>query len=235
MLALAGCAGDEQSEAPAVPTAESATPAPAPITESVTPEPVPAPVGEEDAPANAEEVADPVDVADATDAAYEEVVANFRAAETLGTFFDDSYGYAVFPTIGKGGFVIGGAYGKGRAYVDGEVTGTTSVTQASIGLQAGGQAFSQIIFFENQAAYEDFTSGNFEFDAKAEAVAITAGASAQAGTAGNTASAGDAQQGAGKQAAAEYKNGMATFSYAKGGLMAGAAIGGQKFKFEPAG
>jgi lipid-binding SYLF domain-containing protein len=184
MLTLAGCAGDEQSEAPTVPTAESAAPAPAPAAESVTPEPEPAPVGEEDVPANAEEEADPVDVADATDAAYDEVVANFRAAETVGTFFDGSYGYAVFPTIGKGGFVIGGAYGKGRTYVDGEVTGTTSVTQASIGLQAGGQAFSQIVFFENQA---------------------------------------------------EYKNGMATFTYAKGGLMAGAAIGGQKFKFEPAG
>jgi uncharacterized membrane protein len=91
--------------------------------------------------------------------------------------FDNSYGYAVFPTIGKGGLGVGAAHGKGRVYAQGKYVGDTSMTQVSFGLQAGGQAYSQIIFFEDKRAFDEFTSGNFEFGAGVSAVAITAGAS----------------------------------------------------------
>ena len=147
-------------------------------------------------------------------------------------FFDNSYGYAVFPTIGKAGYIIGGAYGKGQVYRDGKVTGTSTVVEGSIGFQIGAEAFSEIIFFKDKAAYEDFTSGNFEFGANAQAVAVTAGAQAQAGTTGTGAGAS-----AGPNTAAQrkpgYVNGMATFVHATAGLMAGVTVGGQKFTFQP--
>jgi lipid-binding SYLF domain-containing protein len=108
------------------------------------------------------------------------------------------------------------------------------MTQITIGLQAGGQAFSQIIFFKDQRAYDEFISGSFEFGAQATAVAITAGAQAQAGSTGTSAGASGGSQSAGTQAAA-YHKGMAVFTHAKGGLMFEAAIGGQKFKYEPLG
>ena len=100
-----------------------------------------------------------------------------------------SYGYAVFPTVGKGGLGVGGAHGSGRAYVQGKHVGDVKMNQLSVGLQAGGQAFSQIIFFEDKRAFDEFTSGSFEFDATVQAVAITASATASAGTAGATAGA----------------------------------------------
>jgi hypothetical protein len=101
----------------------------------------------------------------------------------------------------------------------------------SIGFQAGGQAFSQMVFFQDQRAYEEFTSGNFEFDATASAVAITAGVQAKAGTEGATAGA-SAGPATGKQANAGYHKGMAVFVHAKGGLMYEASVGGQKFSFK---
>ena len=146
-------------------------------------------------------------------------------------FFKESYGYAVFPTIGKGGIGIGGAYGKGQVYQGGKVTGTTSLVKVTIGFQLGGQAFSEMIFFEDKRAYEEFISGEFEFDAAASAVAITAGAQAKAGTEGSTAGA-SAGPATGTQAEAGYYKGMAVFVHTIGGLMYEAAIGGQKFKFE---
>jgi lipid-binding SYLF domain-containing protein len=149
-------------------------------------------------------------------------------------YFKNAYGYAIFPTIGKGGIGIGGAHGSGQVYVGDKVTGKTSMTQLTIGLQLGGQAYSQIIFFEDKRAYQEFTSGNFEFGAQASAVAITAGAQAQAGTTGAAASASPGGS-AGAQAATKYQKGMAVFTRAKGGLMYEAAIGGQKFSFEPIG
>ena len=146
-------------------------------------------------------------------------------------FFKESYGYAVFPTIGKGGIGIGGAYGKGQVYRGGKVTGTASLVKVTVGFQLGGQAFSEMIFFEDKRAYEEFISGEFEFDAAASAVAITAGAQAKAGTEGSTAGA-SAGPATGKQAEAGYYKGMAVFVHTIGGLMYEAAIGGQKFKFE---
>jgi len=165
---------------------------------------------------------------------YSETIEMFKRNETVAPYFASAYGYAVFRTIGKGGIGIGGAHGKGQVYVGGQVTGFTSMTQITIGLQLGGQAYSQVIFFKDQSAYENFTSGNFEFDAQASAIAVTASAQASAGTTGSGASAG-AGGSAGKQAGTEYRKGMQIFVIGKGGLMYEASIGGQKFNYEPVG
>ena len=161
---------------------------------------------------------------------YTNTIKIYRDSAAVQPFFKSAYGYAVFPTIGKGGFVVGGSYGKGQVYRGGKVTGETSLIKASIGFQAGGQAFSEIIFFEDKRAYDEFTSGNFEFDAAASAVAITAGVQGKAGTEGATASA-TAGPATGVQAETNYHKGMVVFTHAKGGLMFEAAIGGQKFSF----
>ena len=162
---------------------------------------------------------------------YADTLKVFRNAGQSAKFFSQSYGYAVFPTIGKGGIGVGGAYGSGRVYEGGKFVGTTSVAQVSIGLQLGGQAYSQIIFFEDHRAFREFTGGNFEFGAQASAVAITAGASAQAGTGGTGAGASGTQKHA--NTAGGYQKGMAVFTVAKGGLMYEASIGGQKFSYKP--
>jgi lipid-binding SYLF domain-containing protein len=163
---------------------------------------------------------------------YDDTIKVFRDAGESGQFFDKSYGYAVFPTIGKGGMGIGGAHGSGRVYVQGEYVGDTKMTQLTIGWQLGGQAFSQIIFFQDKRAFDEFTSGNFEFGAQAEAVAITAGAGAKTSTTGTSASASGGQHDATTASTGFYK-GMATFSVAKGGLMYEASVGGQKFSYTP--
>jgi lipid-binding SYLF domain-containing protein len=162
---------------------------------------------------------------------YADTIAVYKKSDAVQPFFKSAYGYAVFPTIGKGGLGIGGAYGKGQVYQGGKVTGEASLVKLSIGWQAGGQAFSQMIFFEDKRAYDEFTGGEFEFDASASAVAITAGAQAKAGTGGATAGA-SAGPATGKQAKASYHKGMAVFVHTKGGLMYEAAIGGQKFSFK---
>jgi len=156
----------------------------------------------------------------------------YKKSEAVQPFFKNAYGYAVFPTVGKAGIGIGGSYGKGQVYQGGKVTGEVSLIKGSIGWQLGGQAFSQMIFFEDKRAYDEFTSGNFEFDATASAVAITAGVQAKAGTEGASAGA-SAGPATGAQAKTSYHKGMAVFTHAKGGLMYEAAIGGQKFTFKP--
>jgi lipid-binding SYLF domain-containing protein len=163
---------------------------------------------------------------------YAGTIKVFKDSPATAKFFQNAYGYAVFPLIGKAGFVVGGSYGEGQVYRGGKVTGKTSVVEGSIGWQIGGQAFSQIIFFQDKRAYDEFTSGSFEFDATVQAVAVTAGAQAQAGTTGTTAGA-SAGPKTGVQAETNYVKGMATFIHAKGGLMAEFAIGGQKFTFSP--
>jgi len=163
---------------------------------------------------------------------YAKTVAVFNKAPEVKAFFEGAYGYAVFPTIGKGGFVVGGSYGEGRVYRGGKATGKTRVVEGSIGFQLGGQAYSEIIFFQDKRAYDEFTSGKFEFDASASAVAITAGAQAKAGTTGATAGA-SVGPATGVQAETRYLRGMAVFVHTKGGLMYEASIGGQKFLFEP--
>jgi lipid-binding SYLF domain-containing protein len=157
---------------------------------------------------------------------YQNTIDIFKNSNQAKNFFEAAYGYAVFPTIGKGGIGVGGAHGTGQVYRDGVATGTVSMTQLSIGLQLGGQAYKEIIFFKDQRAYDEFTSGSFEFEAEASAVAINEAATAQAGTQGASAS----TTRAGSKA--DYKSGMAVFTHAIGGLMYEAAIGGQKFKFE---
>ncbi len=123
-------------------------------------------------------------------------------------------------------------YSAGQVYVQGKVTGTAKLIKGTIGLQAGGQAFSQVVFFEDKRAYDEFTSGSFEMGADASAVAITAGAQASAGTGGASAGA-SAGPATGKQAPTSYHKGIAVFVHAKGGLMYEASVGGQKFSFEP--
>ncbi len=163
---------------------------------------------------------------------YSNTIGVFKKSPAVQPFYKNAYGYAVFPTIGKGGIGIGGAYGKGQVYRGGKVTGTTKLFKVTIGFQLGGQAFSEIIFFQDKRAYDNFTSGEFEFDATASVVVITAGAQAKAGTEGVTAGASAGPE-TGVQAKTKYRKGMAVFVHAKGGLMYEAAIGGQKFSFEP--
>jgi len=150
----------------------------------------------------------------------------FRELGNVSEMLAESYGYAVLPTIGKGGIGIGGAGGTGCVFAGGEHTGNVSMGQVTIGFQLGGQAYSQIILFKNADTYNGFTQGEFEFGADATAVALTYGAQAGAGTKGASASAGDTK-GVGM-----WKRGMAVFTLAKGGLMYEASIGGQKFNFK---
>jgi lipid-binding SYLF domain-containing protein len=140
-----------------------------------------------------------------------EAIAEFKAEDPdMQVFFNEAYGYAIFPSVGKGAVGIGGAYGSGRVYEKGREIGTTKLTQVTVGFQLGGQAYREIIFFQDKSALDDFTSGNFEFSAQASAVALTSGVA--------------------KDAA--YSDGVAIFTIEKGGLMYEAAIGGQKFSFD---
>ena len=126
-------------------------------------------------------------------------------------FFSTASGYAVFPTIAKGGFIVGGAGGDGVLFVGGKPAGTANMGQGSIGFQLGGQTYSEVIFFENPSTLADFKNGNFQLDAQATAVALSAGASADA----------------------NYTRGVAVFTMTKAGLMYEASVGGQKFSFHP--
>jgi lipid-binding SYLF domain-containing protein len=127
----------------------------------------------------------------------------------LKSFFSGAHGYAVFPSVGKGAVGVGGAYGKGEVFEKGTMIGWCDLSQATIGFQLGGQAYSEVIFFQTKEVFNRFTAGKFEFAAQASAVAATAGASADA----------------------PYRNGVAVFTMAQGGLMYEASIGGQKFSF----
>jgi lipid-binding SYLF domain-containing protein len=129
---------------------------------------------------------------------------------TLRNVVQKSSGYAVFPEVGKGAVGIGGAYGRGDVYQNGAVVGYCDMTQGTIGVQLGGQAYTEILVFENPAAVERFKDGNFRFDAQATAVAIKSGAGANA----------------------KFVNGVAVFTMDEAGLMFEASIGGQKFSYQ---
>ncbi len=161
---------------------------------------------------------------------YTDTVQLFKNAGQSGTFFNKAHGYAVFPTIGKGALGIGGARGTGRVYVQGRHVADTTLTQLSIGFQAGGQTFSQIVFLEDERAVREFSSGQFGFGAGVSAVAITAAASASASTTGATAGVSGGKKDA--TTSGEYYRGMAVFTIAKGGLMYEAALAGQKFSYK---
>jgi lipid-binding SYLF domain-containing protein len=163
---------------------------------------------------------------------YVDTVALFKNAGESASFFPRAYGYAVFPTIGKGGLIVGAAHGSGHVYEKGKYIGNTSVTQLSVGFQAGGQAYSQIIFFEDKRALDEFIGGNFEFEAGVSAVAITAAAGGTAGTQGASAGASGGKKDATTVGGAYYK-GMAVFTIVKGGAMYQATVAGQKFSFDP--
>jgi lipid-binding SYLF domain-containing protein len=163
---------------------------------------------------------------------YTDTIALFKNAGESAAFFDSCYGYAVFPTVGKGGLIIGGAHGKGHVYEKGKYIGNTSVTQLSVGFQAGGQAYSEIVFFEDKRALDEFTKGNCEFEAGVSAVAITAAASGAAGTTGASATASGGKRDATTRGSSYYR-GLAVFTIVKGGAMFEASVAGQKFTFEP--
>jgi lipid-binding SYLF domain-containing protein len=165
-------------------------------------------------------------------ATVKQTIEMFRSAGVSASFFDRSHGYAVFPTVGAGALGVGGAFGKGRVYVHGHYIGEATMGQLSVGFQAGGKAYSEIIFFEDKRALDEFESGNFEFGADASVVAITAGANASAATNGASAGASGTEQDATTRGV--YQKGMAVFTIAKGGLMYSAAVAGQKFSFTPA-
>jgi lipid-binding SYLF domain-containing protein len=129
----------------------------------------------------------------------------------LQRFFDTAAGYAVFPNVGKGAVGVGGAYGRGQLFQNGQLVGYCSLTQASIGLALGGQAYTEIIFFEDQNSLDRFKSNNYAFAAQASAVALKSGASTNA----------------------RYADGVAVFTMGQAGLMVEASVGGQKFSFEP--
>ena len=164
---------------------------------------------------------------------YQETIGLFKNAGQSAAFFGNSYAYAVFPTIGKGGFIVGAAHGRGRVYTHQGVIGDASVTQVSVGAQAGGEAYSEIVFFEDKRALDEFEAGHLEFGADVNVVAITA--SASAGVSTNSAQAG--ASGGEKDAvpAGHYQKGVAVFTIAKGGLMYDANLAGQKFSFTPRG
>ncbi len=133
-----------------------------------------------------------------------------KADPEIEKFFESSAGYAVLPSVGKGGIGVGGAHGKGLVIVGDKAVGKTSMSQVTIGLQLGGQVYAQFIFFEDDIALGNFQRGNYEMGAQASAVAATMGASADA----------------------DYDGGVAVFTNAGGGLMVEATIGGQKFTYE---
>jgi lipid-binding SYLF domain-containing protein len=163
---------------------------------------------------------------------YADTIALFKNAGDSAGFFPKSYAYAVFPTVGEAGFIIGGARGKGQVYVHGKLAGDSTMSQVSAGFQAGGKAYSQIVFFEDKRALDEFESGSFEFAAGVSAVAVTAAASASAGTTGATSGVSGGKKDA-TTAGGGYQKGMAVFIIAKGGLMYTATVAGQKFSFTP--
>jgi len=134
-----------------------------------------------------------------------------RADPTMEAFFDESYGYAVFPSVGKGGAGVGGAYGRGIAYEGGDPVGYCDLSQGSVGFQLGGQSYREVIFFETDESFLRFRRGNFALSAQASAVAAKDGASNKA----------------------NYRNGVAIFITGEEGLMAEASVGGQQFNYEP--
>jgi lipid-binding SYLF domain-containing protein len=139
-------------------------------------------------------------------------IAEFKRADPgMDSFFREAYGYAIFPEITKGGIGIGGAQGDGTVFEQGAGVGSSEMSQVTVGLQLGGQTYREAIFFKDKAALDNFKRGNFEFSGNASAVAVQSGASKTA----------------------DYSNGVAIFTMAKGGLMFEASIGGQKFTYDP--
>jgi lipid-binding SYLF domain-containing protein len=152
----------------------------------------------------------PALAADQVGEARDAVAAFQKADPGIDRFFKSARGYVVFPTVSKGALVVGGAGGSGILFENGKAIGKASLAQVTIGAQLGGQAYSEIIFFETMAAVDDFKRGNLAFAAQISAVALSAGASKNA----------------------KYQKGVAVFTVSKTGLMSEASVGGQKFSYE---
>jgi len=149
---------------------------------------------------------------DALDASVENSLNMMRSEDaTFGRFLDDAYAYAVYPTVGKGGLIVGGAYGKGEVFDHGRMIGYSDLTQATVGGTIGGQAYTEVVAFENKAALDKFLDKEYAFDASVSAVALKSGVAKTS----------------------RFQNGIAVFKYIKGGLMADASVGGQRFRFTP--
>ncbi|WP_051268226.1 YSC84-related protein [Terrimonas ferruginea] len=133
-----------------------------------------------------------------------------KADANMAKLFTSSYGYAIFPNVGKGGVVVGGAAGAGAVYEQGKLVGGAELKQVSVGAQIGGQAYREVVFFENKAALDRFKANKVEFSAQLGAIAATEGASANA----------------------QYTDGLMVFTQTKGGLMAEATVAGQKFSYK---
>jgi lipid-binding SYLF domain-containing protein len=161
---------------------------------------------------------------------FSDTVGLFKHAGESALFFDNCYAYAVFPTIGAGGLIVGGARGRGHVYVHDRLVGDATMTQLSFGFQLGGEAYSEIIFFQEKRDLDEFESGKFEFSASASAIAITASASASVGTDRSSSEASSAPTNATTNG--NYQTGMAVFTIAKGGLMYAADIAGEKFSYK---
>ena len=141
-----------------------------------------------------------------------EAIASFKKTDSkLTKVFKESAGYAIFPSIAKGAAGIGAAHGEGEVFAKGKQIGVATMTQVTLGLQLGGQEYSELIFFETKEALDEFAAGQWAMSAQATAVAVAEGA-------GST---------------AKYQQGVMVFVLVKGGLMFEASIGGQKFKFTP--
>ena len=141
-------------------------------------------------------------------------IAKFKKTDAgIERFFKDSAGYVVFARVGKAGFIFAGGHGDGEVFEKGKVIGTASVTMATVGLTAGVQEYSEIVFFQNQAALDRFKQNKFEFTAGVSAVILKAGAAKSA----------------------DYRDGVAVFTMPTAGVMAEASLGGQKFSFKPEG
>ncbi len=158
-------------------------------------------------------------------------ISDFKHSGVANRFFETAHAYAVFPTIGKAGIGIGGARGKGRVFKGGQMIGEMTMTQLSVGFQLGAQAYSQIVFLQDERALKEFTSGNFEFGAGASAIAVNASAELKAGSSGASASAG-LHSSKTEQAETGYYKGMAILTAGKGGLMYEASISGQKYQYK---
>ena len=161
---------------------------------------------------------------------YDEALTSFKQSPKSSTYFKDAYGYALFPDVGKAGFIVGGEHGKGQVYRKGKVVGTASVTAVSVGAQAGAKEYAEIIFFHKQSDFEKFRGGEFQLAGNMEATLVTMNASASAGTETSSAEASTTRNNA--ATGGGYNNGVAVFIVTRGGLMAGIAVAGQKFKFK---
>ena len=161
---------------------------------------------------------------------FSRAIEAFKAVSVVEPFFEGAYGYAVWDRIARGGFGVGAATGRGQVYVDGDVVGFSRMIDVSLGFQFGGRIYRQVIFFKDQAAFEAFTNGGFEFDAQAAAVAVTATVQASSGTQGSQASV-QAAPTVELAAGAEYHDGLRVFTMTVGGLMYQASIAGQRYGF----